>query len=299
MPASGLSWQADDDELIVALLAKRVVIALRGSERLGGFFDSPGASRFQVFDAYDGRLHAGDEYFDRDAFAVVEKRQAKPAEVGCAISHLLVMREFATEEGGDDDMMLVAEDDARPADNWLSVVNSILSHRDGFDYVLLANPFDDVGEKSLVSISTKLGQLSYLARRVGRPYRIGSLRGIMRGTGLYLVSRRAARQYVELVNSRGGKIGWCADTYEAWMPVAGMRQIVVEPNLAGWSGDSSIQEVSSLRFNRDKREALMGDSLLGRVRSNVALRTRMNHVANRISATIDDISGRRCRKAND
>ena len=83
------------------------------------------------------------------------------------------------------------------------------------------------------------------------------------------------------------------------MPAAGMRQIVVEPNLAGWSGDSSIQEVSSLRFNRDKREALMGDSLLGRVRSNVALRTRMNHVANRISATIDDISGRRGRKAND
>ena len=87
------------------------VIALDDSTRLDAFYSRPGSSRFEVYPAFDGRAGDVPPDFDTAAFRARTGADPLPGEVGCAVSHSRLMREFAGEEGDPDDVMVVAEDD--------------------------------------------------------------------------------------------------------------------------------------------------------------------------------------------
>jgi len=91
---------------------KKYVVALKGENRLEQFFNAPGSAGFDIFWGVDGRaLPTPGESPEFDA-AYFEKRKgrlARPGEVGCALSHTYVWRDFL--ESGEE-WALVAEDDA-------------------------------------------------------------------------------------------------------------------------------------------------------------------------------------------
>lgn len=278
-------------------ITQAMVISLDDSQRLTGFFEQPGSKRFEVFHAFDGRRDPNPDQFDHVAFLRRQHRQPSPGEVGCAMSHYLVQREFAISEGLEQDLLLVAEDDARLSRDTDQVLEQIQRYGGIIDYAVLATPFDEAGRRELRSVGSKLAQLSLLARCVGPrgrrwKYRLGHVDGSVWGAGLYLVSRRAARAYIGLVNELGG-LSWAADEYALWGPMADVDVKLLVPNLAGWEGSSTIREVSDIERNRERRalEATSG-ALSERLRRRIAVRTRLDYLRRVLSVSVRDLLGR-------
>ncbi|MCO6809653.1 glycosyltransferase family 25 protein, partial [Pseudomonas aeruginosa] len=102
-------------------VARAAVVSLPGSGRRRGFFAQPLAGVFEVAEAFHGATQDWTPYFDAARFAEHYGRAPVPAEIGCAISHARVIRDFAAEAGADSDVLLVAEDDARFTEDFARV----------------------------------------------------------------------------------------------------------------------------------------------------------------------------------
>lgn len=181
-------------------IIRRVVIALPDSTRLSGFRAQPGGEDFEVFDAIDNRSGSVTERFDVERFRDFFQRDPRPGEIGCTLSHMGVMRSFAEEVGADHDLLLVAEDDARFAEDAEAVVQRIAPYVSTTSLVILADPYGPGGrrDRSVASQSEHFVQLSLLARRLRHPSRLGVVTfgrwgAGLTGTGYYMVTRAAAR----------------------------------------------------------------------------------------------------------
>ena len=204
------------------------VIALQDSARVDGFLAQAGGENFRPFDAVDGRRGEGSEYFDRDGFFTLYGRDPLPGEIGCAVSHFKVLQEFAYSAGRDEDLVLVAEDDARWVEGALDIVSGIA---------------DSVIEAGMIVLANEIQiQLSLFARPVHRDgltiYRVGHNWGNAWSMGLYLSSRAAARRYVDACEPG---IGWVADHFSLFRRTMGIDVKVLQPSIVSWEGESSIR----------------------------------------------------------
>lgn len=231
-------------------IIRRVVIALPDSTRLSGFRAQPGGEDFEVFDAIDNRSGSVTERFDVERFRDFFQREPRPGEIGCTLSHMGVMRSFAEETGADRDLLLVAEDDARFAEDAEVVVRRIAPYVSTTSLVILADPYGPGGrrDRSIASQSEHFVQLSLLARRLRHPSRLGVVTfgrwgAGLTGTGYYMVTRAAARLITRALDEDfGGRPWWVADYHGFYRDELGIDVLAVRPNLAGWEGESSIQD---------------------------------------------------------
>ncbi|MCG7423106.1 glycosyltransferase family 25 protein [Micrococcus porci] len=189
------------------------VIALADSTRLEGFLAQPLGRRFRPFEAVDARKGYGPEDFDAEGFEVRFGRPPLNGEVGCTLSHMSVLREFAVEDGAVTDVLVVAEDDARFSRFTSEVLNRLLETSAVRGLVVLADPYGPVdmrGRLGAPTLEDKLQQ-SLLRRRLrplaGAPrFAVGRWSRGLVGTGFYLVSRDAAKYDIawRLRHRRGG-----------------------------------------------------------------------------------------------
>lgn len=226
----------------------RVVISLAGDPRREAFLARPDSRGFRVHDAFDGRDGRGHPLFDEAVFAHRYGRPPLGGEVGVSISHYLVLEQFACAPGAEEDMILVAEDDAVPVADLDQVLRRALRGAAPVDVLLLGElgslPHADRAHRPWWAASSLAVQLSWLARPAGpadRPLSVrrGRWRGEAWGVGLYAMSRGAARRYVELV--RRHRIDWVADDFTRWGELADIDVQVVLPALATFEGPSTIK----------------------------------------------------------
>lgn len=225
-------------------ITQAVVISLLGSQRFVGFeaADWGGLSfaRFEAVDTRDGTVPAG---FSVDDFRLRYGVSPRPGEMGCAMSHATVIGQFAQEEGDPEDLLLVAEDDARPVPELLQVLRRVIRvmERRNVDIALLSEPI--FGTRR----SLKTYALSLLAHSVGHGRRFGHCADKIAGTGLYLITRRACRSYTRVAHGSG--VSWVADDYGFGSsdvvlenPFHGLDVRVVRPGLCDWEGETTIQD---------------------------------------------------------
>ncbi|EAV7066399.1 glycosyltransferase family 25 protein [Salmonella enterica subsp. arizonae serovar 63:z36:-] len=117
-------------------------------------------------------------------------------EIGCALSHLKALNKFVEDEG---EYALILEDDAILPTNYLDVINNICSNSKGYwDFLLLGYSKLDVSETSSfykmepINILQKINNIS-----IGEPWKNWTS-----GTVAYLVSKQAARRFIEVHNRK-------------------------------------------------------------------------------------------------
>lgn len=170
-------------------------------------------------------------------------RQPLGGEIGCTLSHAQLLAAFGDGNGADDDLLVVAEDDAVLGDDFEPVLRNLVRSR-SWDCINLANPFDPAGRSPFLSVTRDWASLSWLAKPVGPgarrfAYRAGAYHGMIAGAGLYMVTRQGARLMAAFAAEQGPS--WVADDYDAWHIPAGLEVHMLRPNLAGWSGGSEIK----------------------------------------------------------
>lgn len=227
------------------MIKKAVVIALDESPRLEGFQSADWGREFEVFTAVDtrgGEIPAG---YDLLGFERRYGQKPRPGEIGCAISHYRVIKEFAQEPGSDDDFLLVAEDDARPVKDFSSRLASVLSTGQKKELVVLSEPIFG----SLKNL--KYYALSLLAEDVGGGHKMGHYADKVAGAGLYLITRASCKKFISQAEKFDG-VNWVADAYFATSTAPSMASPfdnidikVVRPGLADWEGESTIQDIQS------------------------------------------------------
>lgn len=266
------------------------VLALEASDRLDGFFTgNPLAEHFTVFRAVDGRKGEGEELFDRHAFCNLNGYDARPGEVGCAVSHYLIQKEFAEDDGAAEDLLLVAEDDARFPGYAEAILDGVVARGGAFDIVVLASPWGSAGVTHISGRAERMMQLSAASAVVGRigsrVFRLGHYDGVAWGTGAYLITRAAARRQMRFVD-RFGALHWLADDYAYFAPQAKNDVKVLRPNLVSWEGPSVVQESEntiSIFAPRTRMEKWT---------HTVAIRTRLHRSRGVLAATLRDLADR-------
>ncbi|OKL54553.1 hypothetical protein BSZ39_03605 [Bowdeniella nasicola] len=115
------------------------MISLQDSDRIDGFFTRPGSERFELFDAFDGRSGQTHPVFDIDGFIARNGTPPLPGELGCAVSHYLVLRDFVMRSERPDDYLVVAEDDIRLTADFVPVLDNVLRRPRELEMVLLSD----------------------------------------------------------------------------------------------------------------------------------------------------------------
>lgn len=220
------------------------VISLPGSDRILGFKKEINKYKFNVFDAFDGRFEKIPEFYSREKYFELMGEYPSPGEIGCAVSHFLVMKEFAEQKGDDDDLILIAEDDARIAERYEWVIDYVAHNVDWrkTKLALLANQIG-AGKRNHNSSVQKLAILRIRSRIIGwsrkYPFMLGNVIGHTNCAGLYLVSRGACQEYVSKIKS-GEKIFYPADFFHLVFPDHWRSIKVVRPGIADFEGESTI-----------------------------------------------------------
>lgn len=274
------------------------VIALPDSKRLAGFWDAKVTLDIERFDAIDSRYNELPGKFDYGEFRMRYGRAPRSAEVGCTLSHLAVLQRFHSGPGEASDLHLVAEDDARFSSNFQRVVTAISNARTSADVVILADPYGEADRFDIGSVSAAQASMSLLSMPIacslGGPfYRVGRFHGNVGGTGLYLVTRRAAGLINQLASDRpNGLPYWVADDWDLFVKKLDLDVWITRPNLASWEGSSVI------RPDREVQERTRSPDLYlwTKVRSAIALRTRLGHIPRILEATRHDLMRGRGRR---
>lgn len=277
-------------------IVRAVVISLPGSDRLPAFMERNGSQFvFEVHDAYDARTGGGDEFFDKARAEQIVQRELKGGEVGCAISHLQVLREFATEPGNDTDLLLVAEDDARLDADAFKVISRARKRLKQIDYLILSEAWGGKDMGSWISLkrnpSWRLGNMSLRILPLGPvwnplEHRVGHVSNDVWGTGLYLISRSAAKSYVGATDEHGRSY-WTADLYHYWATKANVDILVCRPGVCDWEGESQVDNERA--FDPSRIPAAKSRAEL--VRNRVALRTRWARFKGSLRATQHELQG--------
>lgn len=271
----------------------KVVIALSGSERLGGFRAQRWGEKFELYDAFDGRRGAGADQFEIESFRGRWGAPPTGGQIGCAISHAEVITAFAQGDAKNTDLLLVAEDDVRWSADLLPIMAGIATLPLYADLIALADPFGPPYTTFGTPVPRDVNGVSWLAptvhRRGRRRYRVGLTSGPVWGTSLYVITRVAAERFAEY-RSRAGKISWLADEYGLWADAAEINVSVMRPRVVEWEGISAIKtpDRSGLHQIESVSDAMKSPSL----RSRIAPRTRLTTLIRSLIATRDDLVSR-------
>lgn len=294
------------------MITKKLVLALRESERLKGFLKQSEVQDFEVFEAYDGRKEGIPDIIDISAYEEVLGRKPSLPEIGCSVSHYLICKKFAESAGNPEDLLLVAEDDARLAPNFYKIVNRVvkLVNWKRSSLVILSDPSLSAGERNINSTSQRIGTISLLSKvvAIGRyPYILGDVHPTAVGAGTYLINRRATQDYINLVATKNNKISWPADFYLNWAEPAGIRVQVLRPGLASWEGKSTIGgEDHEWHLHNQRLSHYDQAPILNRFHYKLAFRTRIKKIPGILKASqktlaylFDDIQSKRKHSRSD
>lgn len=239
------------------------VIALSDSPRITGFMQQPLGGRFRVSDAIDARSGGHREQFDVDGFRRHFGRSPLNGEIGCTLSHLGVMQEFAVDQGGPTDWLVIAEDDARLSPHASVVLNALAEKESARSRIIVlagGTGLMDQPNRHPRSQSENQLQLSLLARRVargrGRPvYKVGRWSRGLVGAALYMVNRKAAQDITDYVRGEcAGRPWWLADYHGMYRDRLGVDVQALRPIIARWDDHGSTIEVDGLDSWRDTAE---------------------------------------------
>ena len=277
-------------------LSRAVVISLPGSDRRPGFFAQPLGEIFEVFDAFHGATEDWSPYFDAERFERHYLRRPEPAEIGCAISHAWVIREFAAGSGSDSDLLLVAEDDARFTEDFPVVLRAVMAWRAKNDVMVLGDGWTRnprLRVRRQIMASSQVSLLSRLVRSGRRLYRLGRYAGHGDCAGLYLLTRGGARKFDAYVRDLPGeKLQRVADAWSEFREEAGLDVALLRPSLATWSGGSTIRPPEVVASEEAEEAAAPGLHLRDRLALRIAVRSRLRGVKLAVWATVDDVRHR-------
>lgn len=267
-------------------IVEKRVISLKNSSRQKTFFEQEEAAEFTLFNAYDGRLGEGYEYFNQEGFSNLHLGgKALPGEIGCAVSHYKLLEEFALSPGNPQDFLMVAEDDVKFLPEFSATLDNILGLKLDADIVILSSARGEGGIRNIASNSEWEFQQSLFSKSVGKSwcdhtYRLGTYSGTVWGSGLYIIRREAAKSYIDFVTRCGG-IHWYADAWGYFKHPAQLEIQVVRPPMTNFDGVSEIRN-----FQKDEKSHVDPKSLTERI----AVRTRIRQFTGRISATLSDLA---------
>ncbi|GGH62948.1 glycosyltransferase family 25 protein [Rothia aerolata] len=257
----------------------KYVIALKSSSRLKKFQQQEFSNGFSIWDAFNGVEEPVPDFVDLKSFEQGLGRPPLPGEFGYSVSHYLLCKNFV-ETGKIDELMLVAEDDARFSNKAESVISRVVRWTDWskVGIVVLASPGLAAGERRFRSIPQKAAVMSILSRPVGwngiYPFILGSFDGMAIGTGCYLISFQAAQKYVDLVEY-GDKIAWVADHYNIWAKKAGVEVQLLRPGICSWEGESTIGGLDHDWTGYSENIDSQRKSLIRKIQENLFVRERL------------------------
>lgn len=278
---------------------RAVVISLAGSERRERFRAQPGAAGFAFWDAINGRTEDCSQWFDIQA-SVDRTGIVPPAGfLGCAASHMLVVREFAASEGPDDAVMIVAEDDVLFRPEAAALLEWVIGLRGRYDVGVLSNPWareERAHLRRMLMATSQLSALSARRRVLGRRYTFGRFSGPAWSACLYVITRRGARVYAEGLARQGGRQDTAADDWKRFQERWGLDVHILYPGVVDYMGGSLTRPEDSLRQEADASAAAGRARRADTLRTALALRSRAKALQLLLEATRDDLRRRRRRR---
>lgn len=274
----------------------RVISLERDTERREIFNAQKDAHYFKRFDALTPENHKAIEIFNEKGFNLLNSRQPLPGEIGCAISHYSLLKEFVDQNDGG--YILVAEDDVILEDNAFSVIERCIDLLPDNGVAILGSPHSTGGVYNFFGFDEHVAQLSLFSAHVGvarnSKYRFGNYRGEVWGTGLYLMSRKAAENYIACVQ-RLGNIHWVADQWEYFKGIAYLDIKLLQPSLCSFQQSSSIREISPSALGTDQEGLGIGirgtnTKMSHLIKSKLAFRTRVKRARWVLAATFQDFA---------
>ena len=265
-------------------IVSRYVIGLEGANRFDTFFGSPYAKGFKKFWGFDARQGYDPELFDVARFEEHYGRPPKNAEVGCTWSHLNVYKKFLEEASNDDDILIVAEDDAIIDADVDALVQKIFTMYPKLGIVNLADGAAWASHTRNPFIPNT--QISVLSRRVDENHKVGPYGGRLICTGLYGIKYSAAKSIIKMLKDSGNSPYWVADEFALFEKNGNYFIYAVRPGVCGWTGDSTITEsgesVASLIYRLNS-----GDDrrMIDKLRSFLAPRARFSNFKMSFEAT--------------
>ena len=224
---------------------RKVVLSLPGSPRRKSFQQRTGWPASIFFDAVKPDEEDLARRWDAAAFYARNGRDAKSGEIGCALSHARIIRDYAASSADSDGYLLVLEDDAVLCPEFDAALNRIVNAGVNADFILLGTVWGKIGEASTNSTVTNV-PISWLAHRVKpflpltKTFRIGLMRpNNFTGTLGYLVTKTAAQRYAEVIPET---VHWVADDWHMLYD-AGFRVYLIRPNII----EEESEAISSIR----------------------------------------------------
>ena len=274
-------------------IVSRYAIGLEGANRFDSFFESPYSKDFQKFWGFDARQGYDPELFDVARFEEYCGRPPKNAEVGCTLSHLNVYKKFLEEASNDDDILIVAEDDAIIDADVDALVQKIFTMYPSLGVINLADGFAWEAHKR--NPYAKQPQISLLSPRIDSLHKVGPYGGRLTCTGLYAMTRKAVQVIINLAEENGAPY-WVADEWGIFTDGGKNKIYAMRPGICGWVGDSIIQSDGNAysqviyNMNVDGRH-----SFVDKLRISLAPRARWSNFKTSLEATrkhIDEMIGR-------
>lgn len=269
---------------------KKYVVALKGENRLEYFFNAPGSADFDIFWGIDGRAlptPGESPEFDAVYFEKRKGRLARPGEVGCALSHTYVWRDFL--ESGEE-WALVAEDDALIHPSIDEIVSRVIEKSRSIGVVNFADGWST--QMGRMNTRTPYPRLSLFSPFIWGRHRLGYCAGDWTAcTGLYLISRSAAQKIIEQIDAHGSQY-WLADDWPLFAADFGVDIKVMQPGLCGWTGNSLIEE-DGTHFVYRKAHQAKNQPLLNKLRIYAAPKARLKNAQNIVKSTLWQIRKKR------
>ena len=273
-------------------IVSRYAIGLEGANRFDSFFESPYSKDFQKFWGFDARQGYDPELFDVARFEEYCGRPPKNAEVGCTWSHLNVYKRFLEESTHDDDILIVAEDDAIIDADIDSVVSKVFELYPDLGGVVLSDGYS--WEAHRQNPYVEYSRISLLSKFVDLKHRIGPYGGHLFSTGLYAITRKAVENIIHILEVNNGYPYWCADNWGLFGKEGHIKVYALRPGICYWAGDSLIADIPFYLTAYEVNKG--GDrSLVDRIRVALAPRARWSNFKTSLEATKKHIAQMRAR----
>ncbi|MDO5750941.1 MAG: glycosyltransferase family 25 protein [Rothia sp. (in: high G+C Gram-positive bacteria)] len=265
-------------------IVSRYVIGLEGANRFDQFFAVPYAKDFKRFWGFDARQGYDPGLFDVAHFEEHYGRPPRNAEVGCAWSHLNVYKKFLEESTNDDDILIVAEDDALIDADIDGITLKIFSMYPTLGVVVLGDGVSMKAHKQNPYVP--YSQISLLSKFVDGRHRVGPYAGRLTAAGLYAMTRKSAQQIIDFLEGHNGVPYWVADEWGMYQKDCGILVYALRPGICGWVGSSTIEETGEAwaQFSYTINEG-GNRSMLDKVRIFLAPRARWANFKTAVEAT--------------
>ena len=273
-------------------IVSRYVIGLEEANRFDQFFASPYAKDFKRFWGFDARQGYDSGLFDVITFKNQVGRLPGNGEVGCTWSHLNVYKRFLEDSVNDDDILIVAEDDALIDADVDAMVLKAFKLYPSLGIVNLADGY--MWEAHRQNPYYPYSRISLLSKFVDFKHRVGPYGGELTCTGLYAITRKAAQSILKILESNNDQPYWYADNWALFASEGGIDIYALRPGICNWAGGSTVADYTFVDVAYNWRQNDKA-SLIKRIRGSLAPRARWSNFKTSLEATKKHIAQMRAR----